>query len=77
MRKYLREKELLIYFLLLPLLTFKEEIAKRIESAYPPVVTYLSAQGFLAYLNADELSSLIKPLLKTIENVEDQDNRVA
>lgn len=34
---------------------FKEEIAKRLESGYPPVVEYLVREGYTRYLNSEEL----------------------
>jgi len=34
---------------------FKEEIAKRLESGYPPVVEYLVKEGYTRYLNSEEL----------------------
>lgn len=37
---------------------FKEEIARRIESGYPPVITYLYNQGYLRYLNKEEFEGL-------------------
>lgn len=35
---------------------FKEEIAKRLESGFLPVVLYLIKEGYLSYLNAEELN---------------------
>ena len=40
---------------------FKEEIATRLKSGYPSVVTYLKKEGYLKYLTTDELSSLEIP----------------
>ena len=37
---------------------FKEEIAKRIESGYQPVIAYLFNQGYLKFLNIDEFKAL-------------------
>ena len=34
---------------------FEEEIAKRLESGYPPVVEYLVREGYTRYLNSEEL----------------------
>ena len=34
---------------------FKEEIAKRLEENYNPTVEYLTVDGFLKYLNQEEL----------------------
>ena len=34
---------------------FKEEIAKRLESGYPPVVEYLAKEGYTRFLNSEEL----------------------
>ena len=39
---------------------FKEEIAGRFESGYPSVVLYLINQGYLEYLNNEELDSVIE-----------------
>lgn len=38
---------------------FKEEIAKRLESGYPPVVEYLVSEGYTRYLNSEELLFLV------------------
>ncbi len=37
----------------------KEEIAKRLESGYPPVVEYLVQEGYTRYLNSEELLFLV------------------
>lgn len=37
---------------------FKEEIAKRLNSEYIPVVVYLILQGYIMYLSPDEIGSL-------------------
>jgi len=37
---------------------FKEEIAKRIESGYQPVIVYLFNQGYLKFLNIEEFKAL-------------------
>ena len=37
---------------------FKEEIAQRIASGYVPVIEYLSENGYLDYLNNEELCSI-------------------
>ncbi|MBY9021379.1 MAG: GTP-binding protein [Candidatus Lokiarchaeota archaeon] len=39
---------------------FKEEIAKRLESGYPNVVLYLESEGYLEYLNNDELDAVLE-----------------
>ena len=38
---------------------FKEEIAKRLESGYPPVVKYLVREGYAQYLKGEELLYLV------------------
>jgi len=38
---------------------FKEEIAKRIESGYLPVIQYLVDEGYLEYLNEEEIETLL------------------
>lgn len=39
---------------------FKEEIALRLESGYPNVVLYLINQGYLRYLNEEELDTVLE-----------------
>jgi len=39
---------------------FKEEIARRFESGYPPVVLYLINQKYLDFLNKEELGTVIE-----------------
>ncbi|MFX1258770.1 MAG: Rab family GTPase [Promethearchaeota archaeon] len=39
---------------------FKEEIALRLESGYPSVVLYLINQGYLKYLNQEELDTIME-----------------
>jgi len=39
---------------------FKEEIAIRLESGYPSVVIYLLSQGYLEYLDKDELDTVLE-----------------
>ena len=39
---------------------FKKEIAKRLESGFPPVVEFLVLQKYLDYLNEDEFNSVIQ-----------------
>jgi len=39
---------------------FKEEIAKRLESGYPSVVLYLESEGYLKYLDSDELDTVLE-----------------
>ncbi|MFX0138520.1 MAG: Rab family GTPase [Candidatus Hodarchaeota archaeon] len=39
---------------------FKEEIAQRLESGYPSVVLYLIKQGYLKYLNREELNTIFE-----------------
>ena len=39
---------------------FKEEIAIRLESGYPTVVSYLINQGYLHYLNLNELVTILE-----------------
>lgn len=46
---------------------FKEEIAKRFESGYKPVITFLLKQGYTNYLSDEELESVLP------YNVEDLD----
>ncbi len=38
--------------------SFKEEIAKRLESGYLPTIRYLWNEGFIKYLSSEELSAL-------------------
>lgn len=38
---------------------FKEEIAKRLESGYRPVIEYLQSEGFTECLNKDDLFSIL------------------
>jgi len=47
---------------------FKEEIAVRFESGYPSVVLYLIKQGYLDYLNDEELNTLFESS-KFLENL--------
>jgi small GTP-binding protein len=47
---------------------FKEEIAIRFESGYPSVVLYLIKQGYLDYLNEEELNILFESS-KFLENL--------
>ncbi|MFX1499116.1 MAG: Rab family GTPase [Promethearchaeota archaeon] len=47
---------------------FKEEIAIRFESGYPSVIIYLIKQGYLDYLNEEELNILFESS-KFIENL--------
>jgi len=47
---------------------FKEEIAVRFESGYPSVVLYLIKEGYLDYLNEEELNTLFESS-KFIENL--------
>ncbi len=51
-----------LYFLNDPIAkkVFKKEIAKRLESGFPPVVEFLVLQKYLDYLNEDEFNSVIK-----------------
>jgi len=39
---------------------FKEEIALRLESGYPSVVLYLISQGYLEYLDEEELDTVLE-----------------
>jgi len=56
---------------------FKEEIAIRLESGYKSVVMYLIDEGFLSYLNENEIDSLvqnptfIRNLLKAYKSIKD------
>lgn len=50
---------------------FKEELAKRIESGYSPVVMYLIKEKYLSYLNTEELSNVFPVLLTAVENIPD------
>ena len=49
---------------------FKEEIALRLESGYPNVVLYLINQGYLEYLDEDELDTVLESpkFLKNMPN---------
>lgn len=49
---------------------FKEEIALRFESGYPNVVLYLVSQGYLKYLDEDELDTVLESpkFLKNMPN---------
>jgi small GTP-binding protein len=47
---------------------FKEEIALRLESGYPAVVLYLTNQGYLNYLNSEELDTVFESA-KFLENL--------
>lgn len=38
---------------------FKEEIAKRLESGYHPVIEYLQSEGYAEYLDRDDLFSIL------------------
>jgi len=54
---------------------FKDEIAKRIMTGYPPVITYLLKEGYLNYLNDEELEFLNQGVIsefleKEVENLE-------
>jgi len=52
---------------------FKEEIAKRIESAYEPVIQFLWKKGYIRYLKNNEISSLSNSIsyeLKTVLDIE-------
>ncbi|MFX0033951.1 MAG: Rab family GTPase [Candidatus Hermodarchaeota archaeon] len=56
---------------------FKEEIALRLESGYKSVVMYLINEGFLSYLNENEIDSLVqnpifvRNLLKVYKSIKD------
>ena len=39
---------------------FKEEIARRLENGYPSVVLYLIKEGYMEYLNKEELESILE-----------------
>jgi len=39
---------------------FKEEIGRRLESGYPSVVLYLIKEGYMEYLNKEELESILE-----------------
>ena len=45
---------------------FKEEIAGRIKNGYGPVISYLIEEGYLKYLNEDELSVVNDDLRKNL-----------
>ena len=49
---------------------FKEEIAKRLESGYPSVVLYLESEGYLDYLDSDELDTVLESP-KFLNNIQD------
>jgi len=44
----------------LALKVFKDEIAKRIHSCYPPVILFLIKNGYLEFLNQEEKTTLFK-----------------
>lgn len=54
---------------------FAEEIAKRLDSEYLPVMTYLIVNGYLSYLTHEQIKSLnfidkmIKPDLNRLDNM--------
>ena len=48
---------------------FGEEIAKRIESGYAPVITYLLIEGYLDYLNNEQKEVVIALLIQIIRNL--------
>lgn len=49
---------------------FKEEIAKRLESGYPPVIRYLDEEGYLNYLSAEELKlTILNPNIKLFKEI--------
>jgi len=43
---------------------FKDEIAKRFSTGYPPVVKYLVLEGYLDYLNNEETRTLVQNIEK-------------
>jgi len=49
---------------------FKEEIGLRLESGYPNVVLYLLNQGYLNYLDKEELDTVLESpkFLKNMSN---------
>lgn len=50
---------------------FKDEIAIRFENGYPSVVQYLMKQGYLKYLNSEEIDLIFYKLIeKNIKNLE-------
>ena len=50
---------------------FKDEIIKRIESGYPPVIQYLFEEGYFEIFNEEELESMLLILNdKAFENLE-------
>ena len=61
---------------------FKEEIAKRLESGFSPVVLYLIKGEYLSYLNTEELKVLVtmdeiwQGVLTTVETMPDGEDRV-
>ena len=50
---------------------FKEEIAKRFSSNYPPTKEYLLNEGYLDYLNHEELNTMINESDYNIRSLED------
>ncbi|MFX1322331.1 MAG: hypothetical protein ACFFAQ_11885 [Promethearchaeota archaeon] len=55
---------------------FKEEIAKRIESGYPPVVIYLIKERYLSYLNTEELSEYVCNIVEKIHILDEDVDEV-
>ena len=47
---------------------FKEEIARRFLSGFPPVVQFLLNQGYLDYLNEEEIELLLDEFEKILDN---------
>lgn len=43
---------------------FREEIAKRLESNHLPTIQYLVNEGYLSYLNKDELDNIMRNLIQ-------------
>ena len=57
---------------------FKDEIAKRLASGHNSVITYLINEGYLDYLNKDELKVVFEELDKNrVEYVIYNDNKIA
>ncbi|HEY0089026.1 MAG TPA: leucine-rich repeat protein [Candidatus Lokiarchaeia archaeon] len=57
---------------------FKDEIAKRLSTGYNSVITYLINEGYLDYLNREELKVVFEELeKKSVEYVIYNDNKIA
>lgn len=52
---------------------FKDEIAKRIQSGYLPVIAYLINEYYLDFLTTSERESIIQELIPQIKNLKEED----